>query len=545
MDLNIESGSKIGIKFTDILKGDVTGYFPKPIGKGDAFSPIGTATASSIYSSSYPASNAFNGNTSNQWYTRTAGTQWIQIDLDEPKYTSGFKWYVSSYPPANFIFKGSNDGVDWFDIIVGTSPNVSGRYHEFECPVSGPFKFYRWEIISRYSSYLYIYDIQLFRSIGQEGAFTVTGKEYPYVNGPLIDKEYKVDKVERYGVPILWKLPHTLELDSTSIIESFETDQINPFLKLTGTWSRSTKTFYEGKFALESSNKSNSSSSDAYLSFTSEEGKNFSIAYRVSSESNYDKFYLYHNGVVKINGISGAGNWLKYSGVTTEGENILRARYTKDGSTSRNLDAAFIDYFYLQGEYISPKVYVSDCIEINGEYRIKWASEEPEGTSIKVEVTTGVEQNEWFKVDNGEIITLNKNAWISVTLTSIDPFSTPTLSELRFEEIEIPEDTIRLKMDPLSRFNNVQGPLSISYDAMKGTLSGRGGAVGPFNISFLPMGLLYKPNPNPSEYIIIKPLEFTATFPPTNYVNCYTDEFISMRPEGITISFLDVEEINP
>ena len=31
-------------------------------------------------------------------------------------------------------------------------------------------------------------------------AFTITGKEYQYVNGPLIDKEYRVDKVEKKGI---------------------------------------------------------------------------------------------------------------------------------------------------------------------------------------------------------------------------------------------------------------------------------------------------------------------------------------------------------
>jgi hypothetical protein len=41
-------------------------------------------------------------------------------------------------------------------------------------------------------------------------AFTITGKEYQWVdgpdnNGPLLDKEYAIDKVERYGVVPIWK----------------------------------------------------------------------------------------------------------------------------------------------------------------------------------------------------------------------------------------------------------------------------------------------------------------------------------------------------
>lgn len=41
-------------------------------------------------------------------------------------------------------------------------------------------------------------------------AFTITGEEYQWVdgpdnNGPLLDKEYQIDKVERYGVVPIWK----------------------------------------------------------------------------------------------------------------------------------------------------------------------------------------------------------------------------------------------------------------------------------------------------------------------------------------------------
>lgn len=35
---------------------------------------------------------------------------------------------------------------------------------------------------------------------GNESAFTITGQEYKYVNGPLIDGNYLVDKVEKKGI---------------------------------------------------------------------------------------------------------------------------------------------------------------------------------------------------------------------------------------------------------------------------------------------------------------------------------------------------------
>lgn len=44
-----------------------------------------------------------------------------------------------------------------------------------------------------------------YQKSGNERSFTVTGNEYQYINGPLLAKEYKVDKVERYPTPKLWE----------------------------------------------------------------------------------------------------------------------------------------------------------------------------------------------------------------------------------------------------------------------------------------------------------------------------------------------------
>lgn len=192
-------GQKIGIKFTEDLVEDVTGWVPEPVTHGDYFRPIGVATGSSQYSS-YAPSNAFDGSTSSYWYTRTAGDQWVQIELAEPTWIYGFRWYVGdSYRPNGFDFQGSNDGEIWEGILTGNSPGATG-WHEFPTDSPKQYKYYRWTVISRYASYLYVYEIELLGAVGNERAFTVTGKEYQYVNGPLIDKEYRVDKVEKKGI---------------------------------------------------------------------------------------------------------------------------------------------------------------------------------------------------------------------------------------------------------------------------------------------------------------------------------------------------------
>ena len=336
-----------------------------------------------------------------------------------------------------------------------------------------------------------------------EAAFTVTGKEYQYVNGPLLDKEYQIDAIERYGSSPLWRLGRSLTLANEGIEEDFEDEFIDTKLTVTGTWTRSQRAAQTGLYALESNNKNNSSDTSTYLTFTTNAGKLFSLGYRVSSETNYDKFYLYHNGAVKVNGISGNGSWLTYNGVATEGENIIRARYTKDGSVSSNLNAAFIDNFLLDGEVITPTSHIVGVPKIRSDMRIVWSEDKPAGTGITVEYSTDSEQVLWTEVSNGETITVEADFQIRVTLETSDNQLEPVLTDLWLENIEVSQDTLLLTMNPLSRFNNVEGVLTVAYDATVGTLSGVGGPVASFSEEFAPDGLIKKPNPNDEERIEI------------------------------------------
>lgn len=299
-------GQKIAIKFTEGLVDDVSGLSPTPLGEG-YMQLQGVVTASSTYSTYYP-DNAFDNNTSTYWYTRTTGTQWIQIELYVPTKSMGFRWYIgSSYRPNGFIVQGSNDGSSWDDIYTGASDNTTG-WKEFAWDMTESYKYYRWSITSRYSSYLYIYEIELLQPKGQEQAFTVSGKQYQYINGPLLDMVYNVIKVE------------------------------------------------------------------------------------------------------------------------------LHPSETK---------------------------------------------------------------------------------------------------------------AILLTMHPLSRFNNVEGNLTINYDATKGNLSGRGGAVESFAETFLPIDLVPVPNPGITETITVAPTEVVADFIEVEYQNRYAEETITVAPSEITATLIHVDEINP
>lgn len=193
-----EIGQKVTVQFSEDLVGDVTGMTPIPINIGDYFRPIGTTTGSSRYSSTYDYSKAFDGNIiGSYWYVISSGTQWIQIQIAEHIWITGFRWYVSTYPPKEFIVEGSSDGINWVTLLSDYS-DASEGWKEFLWEPNYGLMYFRWSITSRYSSYLRIYEIQLRDAKGQEGSFHLEGQEYQYVNGPLLEKSYQIISVDNH-----------------------------------------------------------------------------------------------------------------------------------------------------------------------------------------------------------------------------------------------------------------------------------------------------------------------------------------------------------
>ena len=394
---------------------------------------------------------------------------------------------------------------------------------------------------------------------GNENAFTVTGKEYQYVNSVLIPGNYIVNTVERHPTAIAWQADFNLgvltDVENYGVLklaggieESFEEETYQPEVAVTGTWLRTLTTAMDGRYALESNNKGNSSESSAYLTFQAIGDEQFTIDYRVSSENNYDKFYLYHNGVAKINGISGNGNWLTYTGTAIAGENILRARYTKDKSGSSNLNAGFIDNFVLHGYYKNSGTYVSEAIPLSGENRLRWVETVPEGTSILVEVATWGAQGDWTPVENGEIITADTNLWVRATLETLDVHTTPILRNMVIEsELHQQLDDILITMHPQGRFNNVEGSLIVSYDSSKGNLVGRGGAVESFIEIFTPTGLIPEPTPGIEESVTVAPAVLTAELIPMEYIDTFAEEtdLVIVAPAELTVELIHIDVINP
>jgi hypothetical protein len=141
---------------------------------------------SSRYSSSYDVDRLFDGSVpGTEWDANGSLPHWVSIELDEAVAIDSFRWHTgtSSNKPKEFILQGSNDGINWVDIYTDESPNLNNW---IDFAVTG---------------------------VGNEIAFTVTGQEYQYVNGSLVDKEYQVDTVEKKGVN------NSLETDVNGVVE--------------------------------------------------------------------------------------------------------------------------------------------------------------------------------------------------------------------------------------------------------------------------------------------------------------------------------------
>lgn len=190
--------------------------------------------------------------------------------------------------------------------------------------------------------------------------------------------------------------------------------------------------------------------------------------------------------------------------------------------------------------------YVTDAIQLNGDYyKIRWLEDKPLGTNIVIEFTTDETQNQWIEVTNGEVVYVNTNIWIKATLSTSDTSLTPTLHDLWLEEVDAPQDRILITMDWWGKFNNVVGDLTVAYDATKGSLTGAGGAVESFEVSFTPEDLVPTPNPGIQETITVAPAELVINHIPISYHDRYIEETITVAPAELTVNLIYVGVINP
>lgn len=179
-------GQKIAIKFTEPLT--ITN---PPLIQYET--QDGAWTANGTYSGT--ADSARDGDIGTYWQSRST-SNYIQIVRPGTK-IFGLKVYKgSSYRPSSFALRSSEDGVTYTDVKSGGFAAATGwETVMFDAPVESDY----FRINFGYSSRLYLYELVLivegYNNL-QANDFVVTGQEYKYVNGPLLNQRYEV---ETYG----------------------------------------------------------------------------------------------------------------------------------------------------------------------------------------------------------------------------------------------------------------------------------------------------------------------------------------------------------
>ena len=401
--------------------------------------------------------------------------------------------------------------------------------------------------------------------VGNKEAFTITGKEYQCVNGPLIDGNYQVDKVERYPIQRVWALEEELKLESQII---GYTDDLTP--KMTSNNAPSG----EVTFSRQNNNDGNAAfrvfDKDNETRWSTGSSPSFPygwVAYEFPSQQNICKYTIRAH---LTNGSSAPRNWA-FEGwdganyVILDEQNDINfsngeyKEFTFNNSNhyikyrlnvSLNGGAAFLGITELElmgeiYEFTTLQKYTSQPIAIEGEYRLRWTENKPTNTNINIEYTTGETQGQWQEVSNGDIINSDTNLWIRATLSTADTTVTPILQDLWLEEASAPQDKILITLDWWGKINNAEGQITIAYDATKGSLTGAGGAVESFEVSFLPEDLVQTPNPGIEETILAYPYEIILGYKEIQYENGYSEETILAYPYAIELSLKHISEINP
>jgi hypothetical protein len=153
-------------------------------------------------------------------------------------------------------------------------------------------------------------------------------------------------------------------------IEDFETSDFTEYNWVMGgqaDWVISPSTVYQGLYSAASGNIGDNQISEMSVTVENMEAGNVSFARRVSSESNYDYFSFYIDGVEQ--GLwSGNVNWAVVSYPVDSGGHTFMWRFTKDGSISSGLDGGFIDMITFP-HLISGPAWICGDIDGNGQFQ--------------------------------------------------------------------------------------------------------------------------------------------------------------------------------
>lgn len=233
-----------------------------------------------------------------------------------------------------------------------------------------------------------------------------------------------------------------------------------------------------------------------------------------------------------------------------------------NGGDTTTITLDFTGQYKPSGSWRSPAIPLTNVTSYASS-TISWAEDKPTGTDIVVSaaITNNTTPPESFipVTNGGSIPTLeegedlsSKYLWIKVDLSTSDITVSPKISNLNaIVTSDADNRFLLLRIDPLQRFNNVEGDITVSYDQSKGTLSGEGGTVQSFTRSFTPVDLetARKPNPHHAENITVTNTTVVINLKPIRYVRVeqHSDDrdTISATFLEATIILTPVGIINP
>ncbi len=169
--------------------------------------------------------------------------------------------------------------------------------------------------------------------------------------------------------------------DVTAVSEGFEGGSLPSAFSTGGgaPWYVATGTAHGGTRAARAGAIGNNSISWMQRTVS---GGTISFWYKVSSESNYDWFNFYIDGVRQVHR-SGEVTWTLFSANLAAGDHLLRWEYTKDGSLTGGSDTAWVDDVQLVGDNTQWQDIVP--LTATGQTTVNWTPPAP-GESYKVRV---------------------------------------------------------------------------------------------------------------------------------------------------------------
>lgn len=424
---------------------------------------------------------------------------------------------------------------------------------------------------------------------GNEDAFTIKGMvRNPLKYGPLTEKTFTVESVERYPIEQYWQDDFSGQMDGVEVGENG--------VVLEGGLSDE-KIIHQEDASGVGATRGNNLNPIGQTFTPNRNLAKFAVEFYIgvtATPSHKLRAYLYNTSSGLPTGspiatsadiIHSATGWARFEfeinlssgfmyacvwqATSAEASNLYEVygdggqnlyaggRYTFwDGtawSDNDLWDTTFRVYDYLE-QYSTPGTYTTTtpADTLPADPRLKWTEDLPTGTSITAEYAVNQDAlttpTTWTPINESDLLTIPDPAtgyflWMKFTLATTDTGATPTLLAVWLEEAEAPPDTILLRFDTYNRFNDVEGDLTVTYTQALGTLAGTR-PVEDFTESFTPTDL----EPTPIDrHDITAGIELEVDFIEVDYRYFKDDSADHIITAGITVEvdLIPVSEIPP